>query len=144
VVTNRLNFPEAALFLPNGSDVTRDARHELGKLGEDLACAELSRRGYVILARRYRTRYGEIDIVARDGPTIVIVEVKTREGTAFGMGVEAVTALKQRRLQRMGTDYLLRRKLADTPCRFDVVDVNIEGGVPRIQVYRDAFDVGAA
>ena len=121
-----------------------DRRQDLGKLGEDLACAELSRHGYEILARRYRTKYGEIDIVARDGATIVIVEVKTRDGRMFGEGAEAVTGYKQRRLFRMGTDYLLRRKLADQPCRFDVVDVNIEGGVPRIEVYRNAFDVGAA
>ena len=121
-----------------------DERLSLGKLGEDLACAELSRHGYEILARRYRTKYGEIDIVARDGATIVIVEVKTRDGRMFGEGAEAVTGYKQRRLFRMGTDYLLRRKLADQPCRFDVVDVNIEGGVPRIEVYRNAFDVGAA
>jgi putative endonuclease len=124
--------------------VGTDRRQTLGKLGEDFACAELSRRGYTILARRYRTKYGEIDIVARDGSTIVIVEVKTREGRVFGEGAEAVTFAKQRRMLRMGTDYLLRRKLADQPCRFDVVDVNIEGGVPRIEVYRNAFDVGAA
>jgi putative endonuclease len=124
--------------------VGTDRRQTLGKLGEDFACAELSRRGYTILARRYRTKYGEIDIVARDGSTVVIVEVKTREGRAFGEGAEAVTFSKQRRMLRMGTDYLLRRKLADQPCRFDVVDVNIEGGVPRIEVYRNAFDVGAA
>lgn len=124
--------------------MSADRRQELGKLGEDLACGELSRRGYEILARRYRTKYGEIDIVARDGPTIVIVEVKTRDGRVFGAGAEAVTGLKQRRMLRMGTEYLLRRRLADQPCRFDVVDVNIEGGVPRIEVYRNAFDVGAA
>jgi putative endonuclease len=124
--------------------MSKDPRQALGRLGEDLACAELSRRGYEILARRYRTRYGEIDIVARDGPTIVIVEVKTRDGHAFGQGADAVTTLKQRRMLRMGTDFLLRRKLADRPCRFDVVDVNIEGGDPRIEVYRNAFDVGAA
>jgi putative endonuclease len=124
--------------------VGTDPRQDLGKLGEDLACAELSRRGYKILARRFRTKYGEIDIVAREGSTVVVVEVKTRGGRAFGGGAEAVTGVKQRRMLRMGTEYLLRRNLADEPCRFDVVDVNIEGGVPRIEVYRNAFDVGAA
>ena len=122
----------------------RDPRQDLGKLGEDLACAELSRRGYAILARRYRTKYGEIDIVARDGPTLVIVEVKTRDGRAFGGGAAAVTGGKQHRLFRMGTEYVLRTNAAGQPCRFDVVDVNVEGGVPRIEVYRNAFDVGAA
>ena len=120
-----------------------DPRQALGKLGEDLACAELSRRGYEILARRYRTRYGEIDIVARDGSTTVIVEVKTRDGQAFGTGADAITGRKQRQMARMGTDYLLRHQLAHQPCRFDVVDVNVEGGTPRIAIYRNAFDVGA-
>ena len=121
-----------------------DPRHDLGRRGEDLACAELRRRGYEILERRYRTKYGEIDIVARDQCTIVIVEVKTRDGRAFGDGADAVTTVKQRRMLRMGTEYVLRRKLTDRPCRFDVVDVNVEGAVPRIEVYRNAFDVGAA
>ena len=66
------------------------ARIILGKNGEDLACRELERRGYAILARRYRTRAGEIDIVARDGPTIVFVEVKARDGRAFGEGADLV------------------------------------------------------
>ena len=122
----------------------KDPRHELGRLGEELACQELGRRGYVILERRYRTRYGEIDIVARDGPTLVVVEVKTREGAAFGGGAEAVTALKRHRLRRMGVDYVSRRRLGECPCRFDVVEVSLEGGMPRIEVYKNAFDVGAA
>ena len=53
--------------------MSEDARQHLGKMGEDLACAELSRRGYAVLARRYRTRFGEIDIVARDGDVTVFV-----------------------------------------------------------------------
>ena len=56
------------------------ARQTLGKIGEDLACRELERRGYAIIARRYRLRGGELDIIARDGPTIVFVEVKARAG----------------------------------------------------------------
>jgi putative endonuclease len=82
--------------------------------------------------------------VARDGQTIVIVEVKTREGSTFGPGAEAVTGLKQHKLVRMGLDYISRRRLGDRPCRFDVVEVNLEGGTPRIEVYQNAFDVGAA
>jgi putative endonuclease len=124
--------------------MSNDPRQMLGKLGEDLACAELVRLGYEILARRYRTRYGEIDIVARDDGTIVIVEVKTRDGDAFGAGVDAVTWIKQRQIVRMGSDYLFRCRLGDVPCRFDVVEVSFEAGEPRIEVYRNAFDVGAA
>jgi putative endonuclease len=116
-----------------------DPRQQLGKMGEDLACAELQRRGYAILARRYRTRHGEIDIVARDGGTIVFVEVKARAGGEFGGGAEAVTAWKQQRIVRMATDYLARQRLLEAACRFDVVAVDLLGAEPRIEVYCGAF-----
>jgi putative endonuclease len=108
-------------------------------MGEDLACAELRRRGYAILARRYRTRYGEIDVIARDGDAIVFVEVKARRDEAFGGGLAAVTAWKQQRIARMATDYLARQGLLDAPCRFDVVTVQFETGHPRIEVFTHAF-----
>ena len=66
-------------------------RIAFGKTGEDLACRELERRGYEILDRRYRRRGGELDIVARDGPTLVFAEVKMRESRDFGEAAEAVT-----------------------------------------------------
>lgn len=115
----------------------------LGRTGEDLACAELQRRGYVILARRYRTRYGEIDIVARDGGSIVFVEVKARTSTAFGSGHEAVTWRKQRRLVRAGLEYLSRHGSATVACRFDVVTLLAERGRWSIDIVRGAFDAGA-
>ncbi len=117
------------------------ARQILGESGEDLAVRELERRGYAIVARRYRCRRGELDIVARDGPTIVFVEVKTRDGGEFGCGVEAVTALKQRRIADVASDYLVRHRLQDRPCRFDVVSIDLVNGTRRIEVYQNAFDV---
>ena len=99
------------------------ARQTLGQAGEDAACAELLRRGYEILARRYRTRMGEIDIVARDGRTVVFVEVKTRTSAAWGRPLDAVTSHKQAQVRRMATDYLWRAGMLDEPCRFDVVAV---------------------
>ena len=117
----------------------RDGRQDLGKHGEDLACEELQRRGYAILARRYRTRFGEIDIVAKDGDTIVFVEVKARVGDQFGGSAAAVTPLKQRKVATMAVDYLARCRLIDVPCRFDVVAVDFEGGRPKITVYPNAF-----
>ena len=112
-----------------------DSRQSFGKVGEDLACDELARRGYAILERRYRTRYGEIDIVARAGRTLVFVEVKARTGEEYGGGGAAVTPSKQQRVVRMAIDFLSRRRLQDQPCRFDVVTVDFEGGSPRIAVY---------
>ena len=118
------------------------ARIGLGKTGEDLACRELERRGYAILARRYRQRMGEIDIVARDGKTMVFVEVKAREGHAFGDAAEAVTWAKRRRIAAVAIDYLTRYGLSDRPCRFDVVSIHLETGEPVVRVFQGAFDAG--
>jgi len=111
-----------------------------GKSGEDLACRELERRGYEILARRYRRRGGELDIVARDGRTLVFVEVKTREGRDFGDGAEAVTFFKRRRMTQLALDYVMRHHLIDCPCRFDVISIHVEAGQPVVAVYQNAFD----
>jgi len=116
-------------------------RQQLGFLGENLAISELTRRGYAILHRRYRTRRGEIDIVADDGGTIVFVEVKARATGDFGGGAEAVTPFKQRRVVSMAIDYLARRGLTDRPCRFDVIAIDdVDGASPVITVYCSAFD----
>jgi putative endonuclease len=115
-------------------------RVSLGKTGEDLACEELERLGYAIVARRYRRRGGELDIIARDGPTIVFVEVKTREGRAFGEASEAVTANKQRQIARIALDYAMRHRLTNCPCRFDVVSIHFDEGRPAIEVFQSAFD----
>src|SRR3982751_439342 len=101
------------------------SRVALGKIGEDRACRELTRRGYEILARRYRRRGGELDIIARDGATIVFVEVKAREGLEYGAGAEAVTPLKRRRIAGVALDYLARHRLTGCPCRFDVVSIEM-------------------
>ena len=116
------------------------ARFALGKTGEDLACEELERRGYAIIARRYRRRGGELDIIARDGETMVFVEVKAREGRAFGEACEAVTPNKRRTITRLALDYLMRNRLTECCCRFDVVSIHFESGTPVIDVYRNAFD----
>jgi putative endonuclease len=117
------------------------ARQHLGESGEEIACRELGTRGYAILARRYRTRHGEIDIVARDGETIVFVEVKLKTTGEFGAAAESVTPWKQRRVAAMAVDYLARNRISDRPCRFDVVAIDhIERGEPRITVIPSAFD----
>ncbi|PYR65531.1 MAG: YraN family protein [Acidobacteria bacterium] len=117
-----------------------DKRQALGISGENLACAELGRRGYAILERRYRTRFGEIDIIARDGQTIVFVEVKARLTGDFGGAAAAVTGWKQRRIAEMAVDYLSRHRLHECPCRFDVVAIDFDQAEPRVTVYSNAFD----
>ena len=114
-------------------------RIALGKTGEDLACAELERRGYAILARRFRCRGGEIDIIARDGTTLVFVEVKARESRAFGAAAEAVTSYKQHRIAAIASEYVMQHHWQNRPCRFDVVSIHFEGGRPAIDVFQNAF-----
>jgi putative endonuclease len=123
--------------------MSTDKRQSLGKNGEDLACAELTRRGYAIIDRRYRTRFGEIDIVARHGDVIVFVEVKARASLEFGDGAAAVTAWKQRKISLMAVDYMVRRRLDEGPCRFDVVSVDWSTEQPIVEVYQDAFDLAS-
>ena len=120
-----------------------DARQLLGISGEDVACDELRRRGYAILARRFRTRVGELDIIARDGPTLVFVEVKARATARYGRGADAVTWAKRRRLTRMAEEFILRSRLTRVPCRFDVVSVCWpRDGSPNVEVFSSAFQAG--
>jgi putative endonuclease len=118
------------------------ARQELGLYGEDLACAELERLGYSIVERRYRSRFGEIDIVADDGGTVVFVEVKTKTSGSFGDPVDEVTSQKQRQLVSMGEEYYSFRCSPQTQCRFDVVAVDLSAGPAKITHYKDAFRPG--
>ena len=93
---------------------------DAGAQAEALAAAFLERRGLVIVERNYRRRCGELDLVARDGSTLVFVEVRLRRGRAFGGAAESITAAKRARLTRAAGLYLAR--LRDTPCcRFDAV-----------------------
>ena len=119
------------------------ARVALGRIGEDLAVRELERRGYAILARRYRRRGGELDIVARDGQTLVFVEVKTRGGRRFGEPVEAVTVTKRRRMAAIAVDYMMRARLTGCPCRFDIVSIRMDAARPVIELFQNAFDLSS-
>lgn len=111
-----------------------------GKSGEDLACDALVERGYAILERRYRTRAGEIDVVALDGDTLVFVEVKARATNRCGSPAEAITRRKRRQLVAMATDYLARRRPSAAGCRFDVVTVaGAADGALTVEVIAGAF-----
>ena len=111
-----------------------------GAEGEALACRHLERQGFAILARNFRCRSGEIDIVARDGDETVFVEVKDRHGRSHGEGYESVTAGKRLRLVRAARLFAAARGLSETPIRFDVVSIDREGGEARIRHDRGAFD----
>jgi len=115
----------------------------VGKLGEELACAELARRGYAILARRYRTRFGEIDIVSERAGTVVFVEVKARRTRRFGAAVEAIPFWKRRRIAAMALDYLAWTGRLNSRCRFDVVAIDgIGTPAMTVRVLEGAFGAG--
>ena len=122
--------------------VSMDSRSDLGKLGESVACQELERRGYAILATRYRTRFGEIDIIAEEAGVVVFVEVKARRTLRYGSAAESVPSWKRRRIGAMALDYLAWTNRMNSPCRFDVVAIDgIGTGDRTVRVIEDAFTI---
>jgi putative endonuclease len=109
--------------------MSSDIRHRLGRLGEQLAAEHLTRHGLRILERNYRTRWGELDIVAFDGRTLAFCEVKTRR-LAPGQGhpFEALRQLKRSRVRKMAASWLIER--TDRPyaevLRFDAIGVTFD------------------
>ncbi len=102
---------------------TQQQRSALGRYGEDIATRHLVESGMVVLARNWRCPHGEIDVVARDGRTLVVCEVKTRRGLDYGTPLEAVTARKMVRLRRLATEWLDEAGFDPPDVRIDVVSV---------------------
>ena len=114
-----------------------------GRRGEDEAVRFLQENGYRILARNVRAKFGEIDVVARDGATLCFVEIKARSSLRFGLPEEALTADKRRRLVRLAHWYLQRSRSAQVSSfRFDVLALLTDGGrqAARIRLIKGAFE----
>jgi putative endonuclease len=111
------------------------SRRAYGDFGERLAAQWYERHGYDVLARNWRCREGEIDLVARKGRVLVVCEVKARRSEAFGGGFEAVTATKQARLRRLAARWLAESRPGAVEVRFDVVAVT----GARVEVLEGAF-----
>jgi putative endonuclease len=111
----------------------------LGDRGEQLAAEYLRRHGMRILARNYRTRLGEIDIIAQDRTTIALVEVKTRTSAEVAWPYESVGAHKREKLRRLALEYLARHGDEDRDIRFDVVSIVAGPGRPVIEHIPGAF-----
>jgi putative endonuclease len=113
----------------------------LGERGERVAAAHLRRQGLRIVARRSRVRYGEIDLVAVEGRTVVFVEVKTRRSDRHGAPALAVDAHRRRRLTRAATAYLKAHDLLAYAARFDVIEVvwPLDRRAPEVRWHRNAF-----
>lgn len=112
----------------------------VGAYGERVAVAHLIEQGMVVLDRNWRCRDGEVDIIAREGDTLVFLEVKTRRSDAFGAPVEAVVPGKTRRLRKVAMQWLARSGLHPRHIRFDVLSVLPQPtGSAHVEHLRDAF-----
>jgi putative endonuclease len=116
-----------------------ERRQTIGKAGEEVAVQYLCQHGYRIVERNYRCRFGEIDLIARDGATLAFIEVKTRRSHQYGPPAEAVTREKQRHLINASLVYLMQQKKVDELCRFDVVTVEMDAQQPRVELIKNAF-----
>jgi putative endonuclease len=112
-----------------------------GKIGEDFAVRRLRKKGYRLIERNYRTRFGEIDIIAQHQKTIVFIEVKTRSSRKFGPPQAAVTPGKQRKLSKVALAYLQATGQLEAKARFDVVAIRAQDAKPSIEIFQNAFEL---
>lgn len=121
-----------------------DVRQALGAAGEDAALRAYRERGYSLIARNWRCRVGELDLVLVRGSIVVVCEVKTRRGARYGSGWEAVTARKQAKVRAVTQAFLLASDARPSTVRFDVASVAVRPGTTTarsvdVEIFEDAF-----
>lgn len=116
---------------------------EFGKQAEDAAVKFLKAQGYKVIRRNYKTKFGEIDIIAEDKGVICFVEVKARHSKLFGEPGEAVSPVKQRQISKAAICYLKENNLLERLARFDVVTLLYEKDLPEIDLIKDAFELNS-
>jgi putative endonuclease len=114
---------------------------KFGERGENLAVWYLKQNGYKIIEQNYRSRMGEIDIIAKDGKTIVFVEVKSRRSIRYGSPKWAITPKKQRKISMVALYYLKTTQQTDIKARFDVVAITSNQDEPQIEIVENAFEL---
>ena len=114
----------------------------IGNRGEELAAAFLERNGFKLIERNFRCKGGEVDIVAKDGKTLVFVEVKSRKTLTYGVPQLAVTPFKQRQISKAALTWLTRNRKHDHPARFDVIAIILESSYQhQLEHIKNAFDL---
>ncbi|MDD5432788.1 MAG: YraN family protein [Candidatus Omnitrophica bacterium] len=113
----------------------------LGNKGEDLAAGFLKENGYKIIIRNYKSKLGEVDIVAFDKDVLCFIEVKTRNSLEFGLPKEAVSPFKQRQLAKAALLFLKEKKFLNKKARFDIVSVLCSQSSPKIDLIKNAFEL---
>lgn len=116
-------------------------RQVLGRTGEEIAARYLQKLGYTIIQRNFSCRLGELDIVARDGRALVIVEVRTRSSNIFGMAQESVVYRKQAKVRQVAMYYLKSSSYGDVPVRFDVLAIKLgsDNKLEHLEHIKNAF-----
>ncbi|MBM3801323.1 MAG: YraN family protein [Acidimicrobiia bacterium] len=138
------------LYSRLGSPLDRSSRSALegqkrapnkqkGTDGELCAYHYLRHHGYKIVARNYRKRFGEVDLIGWDGDTLAFIEVKTRTDHSRGRPEDAVHRSKQKQICRVAREYRIRNRLQETNFRFDVVSVEVNGPQERVELLKGAF-----
>lgn len=108
----------------NSPSGKKDSRKQKGAAAEELAAAALIEKGYRVLERNWRCRFGELDIVAETGETLVVIEVRSRSGTAsFGTPSESVNARKMMQVRNTAQQYVHQKRYYERPIRFDVISI---------------------
>ena len=118
---------------------TADLWSERGRVGEEAVARLYEGRGFRVLERNWRCPLGEVDLVAKSGDLLVVCEVKTRSGVAFGGGYEAVTWSKRRRLRRLAEAFVAERGWTTSRVRFDVASVWLGRRGADVELFEDAF-----
>jgi putative endonuclease len=119
----------------------QNRQQQFGEKGESIAVKQLKKEGYKILERNYRTKLGEIDIIAEEGGVIAFVEVKARKSEKYGTSRHAVTQVKQKKISMVALAYLKETNQFGKKARFDVVAINPDNGNSTVNLIKNAFDL---
>ena len=112
---------------------------QIGNHGEQVAQEYLLQQGYQILETNYRCKMGEIDIIAKDGNTLVFVEVRSRSSTQYGSPLDTINRTKQQKIRKAAEHFLFTKRKQNAYCRFDVVAIVWTDDHPQIQLIKNAF-----
>jgi putative endonuclease len=118
------------------------SRHlQVGHQGEAIALKYLKKNGYKIIEKNYRSKLGEIDIIAKDQKTLTFIEVKTRQSVRYGHPKAAITHQKQKKISMVALGYLKETNQSNHKARFDVVSIIIEDKKPQVEIVKNAFEL---
>jgi len=123
---------------------TQASNVTVGKAGEEFGRDYLKRNGYRILHQNFRSPFGEIDVIAEHDGVLAFIEIKTRKSAAFGAPEEAVDRLKQARLAKIASWYLVRRGRQEPTVRFDILAIHLKDDQPTFRLIQDAFEASFA